>query len=161
VDSVTLTTRKPPKGLAGAPYVVERGIDLDGLAEETVIFEGTAREACKGFPTNVTAGSQGLNASTDYADYADSVGVPWLRGMQMQKDPRTFTIIGAAMEVHRVLGTGFLEAVHQGAFGRELTKQGIPFRAEVELPVCYKGERLSTSPDLDLCQICVICVICG
>ena len=53
VDSVTLTTRKPPKGLAGAPYVVERGIDLDALTEETVIFEGTAREACKGFPTNV------------------------------------------------------------------------------------------------------------
>lgn len=53
VDSVTLTTRKPPKGLAGAPYVVERGIDLDALTEETVIFEGTAREACRGFPTNV------------------------------------------------------------------------------------------------------------
>ncbi|MBI2562080.1 MAG: DUF108 domain-containing protein [candidate division NC10 bacterium] len=53
VDSATLTTRKPPKGLAGAPYVVERGIDLDALTEETVIFEGTAREACEGFPTNV------------------------------------------------------------------------------------------------------------
>jgi aspartate dehydrogenase len=53
VDSVTLTTRKPPKGLAGAPYLVERGIDADRLTEETVVFEGTAREACKGFPTNV------------------------------------------------------------------------------------------------------------
>jgi len=53
VDSVTLTTRKPPRGLAGAPYVVEHGIDLDALTEETLIFEGTAREACKGFPTNV------------------------------------------------------------------------------------------------------------
>ncbi len=53
VDSVTLTTRKPPRGLAGAPHVVERGMDLDRLTEETLIFEGTAREACKGFPTNV------------------------------------------------------------------------------------------------------------
>lgn len=53
VDSVTLTTRKPPKGLAGAPYLVERGIRLDSLTEETLIFEGTAREACRGFPTNV------------------------------------------------------------------------------------------------------------
>ena len=53
VDSVTLTTRKPPRGLAGAPYVVERGIDLDALTEDTLIFEGTAREACAGFPTNV------------------------------------------------------------------------------------------------------------
>jgi aspartate dehydrogenase len=53
MDSVTLTTRKPPRGLAGAPHVVERGMDLDTLTEETLIFEGTAREACKGFPTNV------------------------------------------------------------------------------------------------------------
>jgi aspartate dehydrogenase len=53
VDSVTLTTRKPPRGLGGAPYLVERGISLDGLTEETLVFEGTAREACRGFPTNV------------------------------------------------------------------------------------------------------------
>lgn len=63
----------------------------------------------------------------------------------MQKDPRTFTIIGVAMEVHRALGPGFLEVVYQEAFGRELTKRGIPFRVEVELPIFYKGERLSTS----------------
>jgi GxxExxY protein len=68
----------------------------------------------------------------------------------MEKDPRTFAIIGAAMEVHRVLGPGFLEAVYQEAFVRELTKQGIPFRAEVELPIFYKGERLSTSYRADL-----------
>jgi aspartate dehydrogenase len=53
VDSVTLTTRKPPRGLAGAPYLVERGMSLDGLTQETLVFEGTAREACKGFPMNV------------------------------------------------------------------------------------------------------------
>lgn len=63
----------------------------------------------------------------------------------MQKDPRTFEIIGAAMEVHRELGPGFLEGVYQEAFARELAKQGIPFRPEVELPVFYKGDKLSTS----------------
>lgn len=63
----------------------------------------------------------------------------------MEKDPRTFAIIGAAMEVHWVLGPGFLEAVYHEALGRELTKQGVPVRSEVELPVFYKGERLSTS----------------
>lgn len=53
VESVTMTTRKPPRGLAGAPYVEAHGIDVYAFTEETVIFEGTAREACKGFPTNV------------------------------------------------------------------------------------------------------------
>jgi aspartate dehydrogenase len=53
VDSVTMTTRKPPEGLAGAPYVVAQGIDVFAFTEETQIFEGSAREACKGFPANV------------------------------------------------------------------------------------------------------------
>jgi aspartate dehydrogenase len=53
IDSVTITTRKPPRGLAGAPYVVERNLNLETLSQETLIFEGTAREACRGFPSNV------------------------------------------------------------------------------------------------------------
>ncbi len=53
VEAVVMTSRKPPRGLAGAPYVLERGIDLAALTEPQVIFEGSAREACKGFPANV------------------------------------------------------------------------------------------------------------
>ena len=53
VDAVTITSRKPPKSLAGAPYVEEHGIDVFAFTEETVIFEGSAREACKAFPANV------------------------------------------------------------------------------------------------------------
>lgn len=53
LDSVTLTTRKPPKGLEGAPYLVERGIDTGRIVEATVVFEGSAREAVKAFPKNV------------------------------------------------------------------------------------------------------------
>ena len=53
VESVTLTTRKPPKGLEGAPYLKEKKIDLSGVKKETVVFEGTAVEAVKGFPANV------------------------------------------------------------------------------------------------------------
>jgi aspartate dehydrogenase len=53
VDAVTMTTRKPPRGPAGAPYVVERGIDLEAFTQDTLIFEGSAREACRGFPTNI------------------------------------------------------------------------------------------------------------
>lgn len=53
LDSVTMTTRKPPRGLQGAPYVVEKGIDLDAITKPTLIFEGTPLDACKGFPANV------------------------------------------------------------------------------------------------------------
>jgi len=50
----------------------------------------------------------------------------------------TFAVIGAAMEVHRILGPGFLEAVYQSALERELTLHSIPFERQVRLPVTYK-----------------------
>jgi aspartate dehydrogenase len=53
ITHVTHTTRKPPVGLEGAPYLVDRGISLAGLQEEKEIFSGSAREACRGFPANV------------------------------------------------------------------------------------------------------------
>lgn len=52
----------------------------------------------------------------------------------------SFAIIGAAMEVHRILGPGFLEAVYQAALEKELTLRSIPFQHQVELPVSYKGD---------------------
>ena len=74
-----------------------------------------------------------------------------------RRDPRTFALIGAAMEVHRVLGPGFLEAVYQEALAREMTHREIPFRAEAEVPVHYKGARLSTTYRADF--ICYECII--
>ena len=53
ITHVTHTTRKPPMGLEGAPYLVEHGISLAGLREEKEIFSGSARDACHGFPANV------------------------------------------------------------------------------------------------------------
>ncbi len=50
---VTLTTRKPPEGLAGAPYLIENNISLENLTEAKVVFEGNALEAVKAFPANV------------------------------------------------------------------------------------------------------------
>jgi len=51
----------------------------------------------------------------------------------------TQAIIGAAMEVHRVLGPGFLEAVYDGALARELAEHAVPHRRQVGLSVMYKG----------------------
>ena len=55
------------------------------------------------------------------------------------KDPRTHAIIGAAMEVHKELGSGFLEAVYQEALEREFRDQEIPFQAQPTVQISYKG----------------------
>lgn len=53
IERIHMMTRKPPNGLDGAPYLVEHGISVAGLAEAKRVFSGTAREAARGFPANV------------------------------------------------------------------------------------------------------------
>jgi GxxExxY protein len=59
-----------------------------------------------------------------------------------EKDPLTGAVIGAAIEVHRVLGPGLLESVYQRCLERELAVRGVPFEPQVRLPVVYKGAEL-------------------
>jgi len=61
-----------------------------------------------------------------------------------ERDPGTYAIIGAAMEVHKVLGCSFLEAVYQEALAREFQRRCVIFREQIELPISYKGEQLAT-----------------
>jgi GxxExxY protein len=61
-----------------------------------------------------------------------------------ESDPRTYSIIGAAMEVHRQLGCGFLEPVYQEALAIEFENRDIPFIREVKLPLAYKDQALDT-----------------
>ncbi len=53
IHSVQMTTRKPPRGLAGAPFIESEGIDLDAISVPTRVFRGSAREAAAAFPANV------------------------------------------------------------------------------------------------------------
>ena len=64
-----------------------------------------------------------------------------------------FAIVGAAMEVHKELGCGFLEAVYQEAFQLELKSRNIPFISQKQLPLFYKGQRLAKEYYAD--------IICG
>jgi GxxExxY protein len=64
--------------------------------------------------------------------------------MEADTDPETFSIIGAAMETHRTLGPGFLEAVYHEALSIELASRQIPFQKQVALAIWYKGCRLSS-----------------
>lgn len=69
---------------------------------------------------------------------------------QAVRDPQTYAIIGAAMDVHRHLGAGFLEAVYREALVRELTTRAVPHRTEVPLRLWFKGQALVTMYRADL-----------
>ncbi len=60
------------------------------------------------------------------------------------RDPQTYAILGAAMEIHNQLGHGFLEAVYHDAAVIEFPLRHIPFEKEVNLPIRYKGILLPT-----------------
>ncbi|NUN94243.1 MAG: aspartate dehydrogenase [Verrucomicrobiae bacterium] len=98
VTSVRLTTRKPPAALHGAPYLEEKGLRPAELTEETVIFEGTAREAIRGFPQNVN-----VAATVSFA----GLGLDATR-------VRVITGPGIATNSH--------EMEVEGAFGRMVTR---------------------------------------
>ena len=73
------------------------------------------------------------------------------------RDPQTYAVIGAALEVHRLLGAGFLESVYREAFRVELLLRGVEHACEVELPIRYKDRRLDTKFRADfLCNGAVI-----
>ena len=56
---------------------------------------------------------------------------------------KTFKIIGAAMEVHNMIGCGFTEPLYQEAFEEELRLRGIPYQREKTFHVVYKGKKLN------------------
>ena len=69
--------------------------------------------------------------------------------MNLIYEQETYKIIGAAMEVHSNLGSGFLEAVYQEAFAIELEKRNIQFKQEEKLKIKYKDQVLSKYYEAD------------
>jgi len=68
----------------------------------------------------------------------------------LKHEELTRAIIGAAIEVHKILGPGLMESAYQECLCRELSLRGIAFRREVSLPVTYKGVKLDCGYRMDL-----------
>ena len=68
----------------------------------------------------------------------------------MKQDPLTAKVIGCAIEVHRVLGPGLLEATYQQCLARELALHEVRFKLEHPLPVEYKGIHLDCGYRIDI-----------
>ena len=68
---------------------------------------------------------------------------------EVQRDPLTEKVIGAALEVHKTLGPGLLESTYSECLARELSLRSIAFRREVPLNVSYKGVSLDCGYRLD------------
>jgi GxxExxY protein len=66
-----------------------------------------------------------------------------------QRDPLSEQVIGAAIEVHRILGPGLLESVYQKCLAHELTLRGVGHRQQVKLPIVYKGTILDCDLVMD------------
>ncbi len=69
----------------------------------------------------------------------------------------SYSIVGAAQEVHRQLGPGFLEAVYEDALVHELTLRRIPYKTQVPLPIMYKDVQLGVYyPDIIVDKVVIV-----
>lgn len=130
ISSLTLTTTKPPAGLAGAPYIVETGIDLAGLRSATTIFSGGLAQAVRGFPKNVNVAAT-LFVASGFEDLqvkvvADPAATSNRHEVVCKGDFGTITVIAenkpsanpktsllAILSAKRTLG-GIIETIHAG-----------------------------------------------
>lgn len=91
ITKVEITTRKPPRALTMAKFVVEQKIDLTGLTEPQLLFQGSVREAAKLFPENVNVAASlslaGIGPDkTDVQIWADPMSVGNSHTVRVESD---------------------------------------------------------------------------
>lgn len=126
IRSVRMVTRKPPAGLAGAPYLVERGIDLARIDRPLRVFEGTAREGAKGFPANVNVAAAlalaGIGPDrTRLEIWADPGVTRNTHTIEVEAEEASFTMTIANVPSAENPRTGRLTALSVAAALRRLT----------------------------------------
>jgi aspartate dehydrogenase len=97
IHSVKMTTRKPPIGLVGAPYLVKNNISVEGLNTAKLVFSGTAREAAAGFPANVNVAAAlslaGIGPDRTMIDiFADPAVTRNCHSIEVDSDSARFTL---------------------------------------------------------------------
>jgi GxxExxY protein len=88
------------------------------------------------------------NSKPEGTEGAETLSSP--RGSAPLENVLTEKIIGAAIEVHRHLGPGLLEAVYEECLCYELKQLGLQFERQVHLPITYKGLKLESAYKMDL-----------
>ena len=130
IHSVRMVTRKPPRSLAAARYVVENNIDLSGLTEPLRLFAGNAREGARLFPTNVNVaaalGLAGIGPDrTELEIWADPAKTRNCHSITVDADSACFTLEIENVPSEENPGTGRITALSLIAALRGLTA---PFR---------------------------------
>ncbi len=99
IEHVGIRTRKPPRSLEGAPYLEDHAIDLSNLTEPTTVFEGSAREACRGFPANIN-----VSASLSLAGIGvDRTRVTIIADPTVQQNIHKIEVVGDFGRLHTTM----------------------------------------------------------
>ena len=127
VHSVTMITRKPPKSLRTAKFVVEQGIDLNVLTAPAKLYEGTVREAAALFPANVNIavalGLAGIGVDrTRYEIWADPGVDRNTHNVKVESDSTRFEMTIANIPSEENPATGRNTALSVIALLRRLTE---------------------------------------
>ena len=116
IHEVRMVTRKPPKSLRGAPYLLANNISIEGLNEPKKVFEGTAREGAEGFPANVNVaaalGLAGIGADqTKLEIWADPALTRNTHNIHVDADSASFELTIENVPSEENPGTGKITAL--------------------------------------------------